>query len=131
VLSVDYLETIVDILRDVHIDPPVLFGAGLIGFVFGVVVLHIIGRIAARLGKSYWLFFFFPLIPFVGFFFFLPFARMPWWYAFGFLFPPLGLVIYAAAWGRIAQALGKSFWLYAIGMCIPVVNVVLFITLAF
>jgi len=128
---VEELQTLIDIIRDIHVPPHVVFGAGALGFLLGILSLHLFSRIASRLGRSYWLYFIISLVPVVNLVFFLGLADMPWWYVLGFIFPPLGLVIFAAAWGRIARALGKDFWLYAIGMCIPVLNVGLFIMLAY
>jgi hypothetical protein len=37
----------------------------------------------------------------------------------------------AWCWGRIAKKCNRSFWLYAIGMLIPILNIILFFYLGF
>jgi len=54
--------------------------------------------------------------------------------AFGILYLIISLVViffFAWGWGRIARKCNRSFWLYAIGMFIPILNIILFFTLAF
>ncbi len=113
---------------------------GVAGMSMGMIILMVvayvfwaycIARIGKKLGMPLGSTFIWALIPIANFFLLLKMAAKPMWWFILLLIPIVNFVIMILMWIGIVERLGKPTWW---GVCIalvPVLNLILFLMLAF
>ena len=115
--------------------PPMAQGVGL-GMIIVMLVVYLfwaycMARIAVRLGMPMGKAFIWAIIPIANIFLLLKLAGKPMWWFILLLIPILNLVMMILIWMGLCERLGKPNWWGVLIALVPIVNIILFLILAF